>query len=88
MPDQKTLAHYAANSETYAEKYKAGSPQRMYDLAKVYFKFGGITYDIGAGTGRDSEFVVGAIAPYLKPVPPTCRGFGRLVRSARLNAFW
>ena len=57
MPDQKTLAHYAANSETYAEKYKAGSPQRMYDLAKVYFKFGGITYDIGAGTGRDSEWL-------------------------------
>jgi len=23
--------------------------------------------------GRDSEFVVGALAPPLKPVPPTCR---------------
>ena len=26
----------------------------MYDLAKVYFKPGGSTYDIGAGTGRDA----------------------------------
>ena len=40
-----------------------------------------------ARTGRDCEFVVGAIAPHLKPVPQRVGGIGRLVRIARLNAF-
>ncbi len=57
MSDQKTLEHYAANSSDYAKKYEALVPQRLYDLAKVYFKFAGETFDVGAGTGRDSEWL-------------------------------
>jgi hypothetical protein len=37
---------------------------------------------------RDSEVVVGAIAPHSKTSPPNVSGFGRVARSGRLCDFW
>lgn len=59
MADQKTLNEYSQNSEKYILDYEAQSkaPQFLYNLAHVHFKNGGLTYDIGAGTGRDSAYL-------------------------------
>ena len=59
MADQKTLNEYSKNSEKYISDYEAQAkaPQFLYNLAHVHFKKGGVTYDIGAGTGRDAAYL-------------------------------
>jgi SAM-dependent methyltransferase len=59
MPDQKTLNDYSQNAHKYISDYEseAKAPQFLYNLAHVHFKKGGLTYDIGAGTGRDAAYL-------------------------------
>ena len=60
MPDQKTLNDYSQNAQKYIADYEseAKAPQFLYNLAHVHFKKGGLTYDIGAGTGRDAAYLL------------------------------
>jgi hypothetical protein len=85
MPDQKTLDEYSLNSKKYIEDYESKNPALLYDLARVYFKAGGLTFDIGAGSGRDTRFLKGqgfnclAVEPvnefvdFIKTKDPSCK---------------
>jgi SAM-dependent methyltransferase len=55
MADLKTIQEYSSNSKKFISDYESKAPQKLYELASIYFKPNGETIDIGAGTGRDAS---------------------------------
>ncbi len=54
--DLSVLPKARTTAPRRAKQYAAMVPQRLYDLAKVYFKFAGETVDVGASTGRGCQW--------------------------------
>jgi SAM-dependent methyltransferase len=55
--DERTLQIYAVNAQEFCERYRSTLPQSLYQLIQGFFHPGGITADIGCGSGRDVEWL-------------------------------
>lgn len=55
--DSKTVALYDSQAKTFAKRHENQIPQRLYELAKTFFKRGAYTADIGCGIGRDTAWL-------------------------------
>jgi SAM-dependent methyltransferase len=55
--DERTLQVYAVNAKEFCERYQSALPQSLYSLIQGFFHPGGLTADIGCGSGRDVEWL-------------------------------
>jgi SAM-dependent methyltransferase len=55
--DSKTISEYDKNAKLFAERHSKIEPQRLYDLAKTFFKLNGASLDLGCGIGRDTNWL-------------------------------
>lgn len=57
-PPNKTIAIYDANAATLAARYEAKAPEKTYALIAAHFQKHQPTVDIGAGSGRDTAYLI------------------------------
>ena len=55
--DHKTIESYDLNAEEIAKLHSELAPVRLYELTHKYFDKSGKTLDLGAGIGRDTEWL-------------------------------
>jgi ubiquinone/menaquinone biosynthesis C-methylase UbiE len=55
--DEQTRRTYDLNAEMFADRHLQQVPDRLYELAKVFFIKGEPTIDIGSGVGRDTSWL-------------------------------
>jgi 2-polyprenyl-3-methyl-5-hydroxy-6-metoxy-1,4-benzoquinol methylase len=51
--DAQTIAAYERSAEKIAERQRSIQPMRLYHRIQAFFHPGGLTGDIGCGSGRD-----------------------------------
>ena len=54
--DRKTIKVYDTKSDEIASNHANSTPNRLYLLAKAFFKPSDSIADIGCGSGRDTDF--------------------------------